>query len=330
MEKVLIVSGVVFVAAVGLRHLLRRVSGFLKPPLRIHLVPARPRGFHGKGAQYREGLEAKGFAHIGTYRVAQIRGLVLSAYVEDTLGVGAVVYDHPLAGSFVDMYVENERGRSVTVSNAPAGEELDAPPGREKVIDKTFGLDEIYDRILRERPAGPYRRIDAGNFVETFQAAYAREMDWRTRRGGPTAEEVRRSAQGMGIASDRLIAKATETLRQQTAEQQRMFPCEIDEKGRCPYETAKGPGLEIQGMPAIRRDARSCPKYSRVCPAFMGALGLSPEGLRIRAVIRRGSEAERLVKRGVLKRESSEYRERKWEAENARRLYPKRKYPHYY
>jgi hypothetical protein len=325
METVLVVSGVVFAAVVGLRQLFRRVSGFLKPPLRIHLVPARPHGFHGKGAQYRKGLEAKGFTHIGTYRVAQIRGLVLSAYVEDTLGVGAVVYDHPLAGSFVDMYVEN-----VTVSNAPAGEELDPPPGREKVIDKTFGLDEIYDRILRERPEGPYRRIDAGNFVETLQAAYAREMDWRTRRGGPTAEEVRRSAQGMGIASERLVAKATETLRQQTAEQQRMFPCEIDEKGKCPYETADGPGLEIQGMPTIRRDARSCPKYTRVCPAFMGALGLSPEGLRIRAVIRRGSEAERLVKRGVLKKESTEYRERKWEAKNARRLYPKSKYPHYY
>jgi hypothetical protein len=51
-----------------------------------------------------------------------------------------------------------------------------------------------------------------------FQNEYAREMEWRQQRGGPTAEEVRREAHAMGIHPEKTIQKATEKLRKQYSE----------------------------------------------------------------------------------------------------------------
>ena len=107
---------------------------------------------------------------------------------------------------------------SLTVTNAPAGGELDTPPNRDKIVNKEWSVDEIYDVLLRQRPRGPHRRIDERNFVEEFVRAYALEMDWRVNRG-VSEDEVRRTAANMGGGfSDRNIRKATEKLNQQYAE----------------------------------------------------------------------------------------------------------------
>jgi hypothetical protein len=127
------------------------------------------------------------------------------------------VYEHPIAGVFVDFFTVNEDDQSLTVSNAPAGEELDTPPGHEKLVEKNLALGDMYDLLLRKRPRGRYRRFDAKNFPEEFARAYAKEMDWRMERGGVTEDEVRRSAAAAGVASEEKIQQTTRKLQEDYA-----------------------------------------------------------------------------------------------------------------
>ena len=126
MKILIIIAAILTAVAVGMWLLVRKFSGLLNPPLRVHVVPENS----GNGCMRREmqkygqDLDAQGFEEIGTFRIPEIAGLVLTAYTQPYQSVCAVVYNHPLAGCFVDIFSENERGQSLTVSNAPAGEEL--------------------------------------------------------------------------------------------------------------------------------------------------------------------------------------------------------------
>lgn len=218
MELLFIIVGAAFVLALSALAIRRKLAPLLNPPVHISLEPVtEPRRRQPQVDEMARALQMQGFDEIGTWRVPEIPGLVLTGFTQKFQVVCSVVYEHPLVGVFVDAFSENEDGRSLTVTNAPAGGALDAPPNRDKIVNKEWGVDDVYDVLLRQRPSGPHRRIDERNFVEEFERAYALEMEWRVNRG-LSEEEVRRTADGMGGASDRNIRKATEKLNQQYAE----------------------------------------------------------------------------------------------------------------
>lgn len=65
-----------------------------------------------------------------------------------------------------------------------------------------------------------------------------------------------------------------------------LFPCE--ESGDCPYEYDQDPERDIEGMPFVDGDPRSCPEFGHICAEFMEDFNLTVEDLRIRAVIHCG------------------------------------------
>jgi len=218
MELLFIILGVAFLLALGALVIKRKLAPLLNPPVRISLEPVtEARRRQSQVDECARALEMQGFDEMGTWRVPEIPGLVLTAFTQRFQVVCSVVYEHPLVGVFVDAFSETEDGVSLTVTNAPAGGELDAPPNRDKVVNKEWGVDEVYDVLLRRRPRGPHKHIDERNFVEEFERAYALEMEWRVHRG-VSEEEVRRTAETMGGASERNIHKATEKINQQYAE----------------------------------------------------------------------------------------------------------------
>jgi hypothetical protein len=222
MDILVVVTAILTAVAFGLWFITRRFAGLLNPPLRVRVVPDDSGGGLAKKMmqQYRPILDARGFDEIGMFRIPELPGLIMTAYTQPYQMVCAVVYDHPLTGCFVDVFSENERGQSLTVSNAPAGTELDQPPGHDKVIDKTMSVADLYDYLLRHRPSGPHVPIDASNFAAEFEAAYAREMNWRKNRGGVTEDEVRRSAEAMGITSEKAVQTATGKLQREFAQKE--------------------------------------------------------------------------------------------------------------
>jgi hypothetical protein len=187
------------------------------PPPRVHLEPTRPSGRHARDLKpHARELESRGFARIGTYRVTPMRDVTLTAFAHPGHALCAIVYTHPVAGSFVDVVSRSESGRSFTATTAPAGQELDQREGHEKVFDASMSIEAMIEIALRRRPPAPHVDWTAGSFTSKFEEAYAEEMDWRAGRGGVTHDEVRRTAEAMGGKySEQDIRKATQKLQRQ-------------------------------------------------------------------------------------------------------------------
>ncbi len=217
-QLVLPIAFLLLVLGVALKKFSVTLGALLKPPLTIQLVPVADRAKGRFADSHRRELESLGFAPIGLYEVREMKGVVLAAFANSTQAMCAVVYRHPMAGVFADICIMNEDGAGLTVTSAPAGGNLDQPPGRRKIFLPKTSVRQLHERACQERPPGPYQRLDASNFMRTFEAEYAHEMQWRKQRGGPTEEEVRREAHAMGIHSEKHIQKATESLRKQHSE----------------------------------------------------------------------------------------------------------------
>ncbi|MCC7491386.1 MAG: hypothetical protein IT204_03520 [Fimbriimonadaceae bacterium] len=161
-------------------------------------------------------LTAAGFEPCGTFGVDPMPGLLLAALVHPAESTYAVIYELPAVCRWVELVTCYDDDGMLTVSSSPHLENLDAMPGRERVVDleaDSAGLLELWRAAVR--PTGR-RPAKAEWFVAEFEQAYAAEMAWRDQRGGPTEEEVRRIAAQMDDPVD--DADIAATVRRQARE----------------------------------------------------------------------------------------------------------------
>lgn len=129
-------------------------------------------------------------------------GLIISGFVKPSEQLLGVIYDHPTAGIWIDICVEYNDEENLTVSNAPAGQEMDHMPQSTKIYLKGSSLDELLAKVLAERKNKGRKTVTKEDFASTFEEAYKKEAKWRIGRGGPTSLEVKRVADEMGIPLD--------------------------------------------------------------------------------------------------------------------------------
>jgi hypothetical protein len=166
-------------------------------PLRIKLLPdPKPTWFGDKVARQADAdYQRLGYTLAGHYIVEEIPGVQLAAYCHEQLGIHAAYYNHSLVGRWSDLCIDFVGGPELTVGNAPQGGQLDRRPGTEKHFLKSEPLDALHTLIASRIATGPTIRGTTENFVAAFEAAYARDMDWRTARNGISAEEFQRIAE---------------------------------------------------------------------------------------------------------------------------------------
>jgi hypothetical protein len=107
-----------------------------------------------------------------------------------------------------------------------------------------------------------------------------------------------------------------------------ILPC--IQSRECPYEYEKEPERDIEGMPQVKGDRRSCPEYGHICPAFMEDFGLTVEELDIRAAIHCGGLMDYFLQEGAVTKDSPEYIEVMKKYKEMKEKYPRNKYPQYY
>lgn len=98
----------------------------------------------------------------------------------------------------------------------------------------------------------------------------------------------------------------------------------------CPYEYDRNPERDIEGMPFVDDDPRSCPHYGHICPEFMEDFGLTVEDLKIRSLIHCASVMKNLVDVKQVSKWSWRYFVLWREMRRVLRKYPPDKFPHYY
>jgi hypothetical protein len=106
----------------------------------------------------------------------------------------AAIYRHPHAGTWTDLVVTYETAGSLTVTNAPHGEELDHRPAHHKEYEPALDEHDLLDLLRRKMGARARRSVNAGEFRANFEADYATDIQWRTERGGANLEEIERVA----------------------------------------------------------------------------------------------------------------------------------------
>jgi hypothetical protein len=210
---IFIVLLVVTVAAVlwlrsRIRKLVENIGGGegIRIPARIHLVPEPSPAYQNseKVESCAQSFTMLDFKEIGAFRIPEMQGVILSAFVNEEKNLYGIAYEHPVAGVFSDICAYYRGGGSLTSSNAPQGGKLDQREGHHKVYNREATIAQLMALLGENLEQIPLRPLSEESFAVDFEKAYAEEMDWRASRGGPTEEEVRRIAAGgkKGISDD--------------------------------------------------------------------------------------------------------------------------------
>ena len=204
MNALVIILGLVLVAVALLRLVLKRAvlraavkqgvgtQALAKQPATIQLVPqphhawSQPELF----ATLAEPLRALGFSEVGTYAVPEMAGTTIAFSVQLADHVACAIYDHPKAGVWLNFYSHYRDGRRFTASTRPASG-LDPMPGATTLHAAGMAPRALYQRFLRERPAGELEEMTPQNVGARFVAVYASEMAWRKQHGITAAELAR-------------------------------------------------------------------------------------------------------------------------------------------
>ncbi|MCU0597563.1 MAG: hypothetical protein MUC98_19170 [Desulfobacterota bacterium] len=150
----LIIAGTVAAAGYLVSKFLLKL--YRKPVLAIDLSPIdQPKWSDPKKIdELTEAFLCNGFEKAGHYRCWQIPSLILSGFVRPSEQTAGVIYDHPTSGIWVDCYVEYEDGGSLTVSNAPSGQEMDPMPQRTKIYSRETAVDALLKKLRAEARHG--------------------------------------------------------------------------------------------------------------------------------------------------------------------------------
>jgi hypothetical protein len=170
----------------------------LVPPFRIGLTPFSAINWDDPEEieEFAVPLREAQFTDVGTFLVVP-GSLRLAAFCLPRESAYAVIYEHPQAGRWMDLVSYYEDGGSVTYTTSPDSL-LDRPVTKPIRHLEGFGATELVRTFLRERPRKPLSAVSPQQFRDLFERAYAEDMDWRIARGGPTEEELRRSAERKG------------------------------------------------------------------------------------------------------------------------------------
>lgn len=171
------------------------------PPFRISLSPTlHPQWTQPETVQtVTSVLEALNYRRVADFEIPEMEGITLRGFWHPQEKIDAVLYDHPQVGVFVDLAQDLETGDHLTASCAP--ESGLSQPEFARLIRLSLDLKSdpgsvrtLHQELLSARGDRSPRRTTAEEFQQRFTEAYAREMDWRIRRGGITAAEVRQVA----------------------------------------------------------------------------------------------------------------------------------------
>jgi hypothetical protein len=188
---------------------------YRKPVLEIDLSPVdHPKwSASEKIKDLADAFLRNGFEEAGTYSCWQIPSLIVAGFVRPSEQIAGVLYDHPISGIWVDCYVQYADGGSLTVSNAPAGQEMDHMPQQEKIYSTGSSVDELLKRLRAETRHADRLTITKEEFASHFEDSYQKEIKWRMERGGPSSLEVMRAANAVGQSLDsERLQEATQTI----------------------------------------------------------------------------------------------------------------------
>lgn len=130
-----------------------------------------------------------GFADLGDFAVDKMPGVRMRILVKPDAAVAAFIYEHLKAGTWIELSVRYEDGTTTALVNRPPTG-IQSPPFFRKIYaEKGVPTDQLYERLLKERPPQGIKAITAETVIPEFEDAFRRIMFWQKNKG-LSAEEV--------------------------------------------------------------------------------------------------------------------------------------------
>lgn len=127
-------------------------------------------------------LRSRGFEDAGVHAVAEMPGLGVQLMALERDGWYAAVYEHPVAGVWIDLASRFQDGSSFTVTTAkPTG--LAPRPGHPVVNAPGLEPDALVEKAQRDRPRKWPRKVSIESAAHDFEEAYAESIAWRKQNG---------------------------------------------------------------------------------------------------------------------------------------------------
>ncbi len=123
-------------------------------------------------------LAAAGFVSAGIYTPDKMPGVLIDMLVKPADCLAAHVYDHPKAGSWIEIVTRYEDGSSATITTM-AATGLAIPPFVNTIRAEKAPSDQLAARLVRERKPGAMKEVTAETVVREFEENYAKYMLWR-------------------------------------------------------------------------------------------------------------------------------------------------------
>lgn len=160
-------------------------------PDRIHLARRTDQQWTDRAAA--DGLATplldQGFEDAGTFAITEMPGVLCRLLVEPRDAIGAVVYEHPKVGTWLELVSRYTDGTSVTFSTSrPTG--IAPRPGHHSVHAPGTTAAALLERIRAERPLRSLQPLTAATFPRAFENGYAESIAHRKQRGFSAAEIV--------------------------------------------------------------------------------------------------------------------------------------------
>jgi hypothetical protein len=133
-------------------------------------------------------LLSHGFTDAGSYTVDKMPGVKLAILIKPDEHITAHVYEHPKAGTWIELVTRYQDGTCQTVSTLPSTG-IQPPPWVKTVRAAKAPAMDLVRQLTFVRRSGDMKKIEAGEAVREFEEGYAKSIVWQ-KNNGLTPEEV--------------------------------------------------------------------------------------------------------------------------------------------
>lgn len=159
-------------------------SALAKQPDTIHLQRRDATVWKNASAarRYSDPLLARGFEDAGVHAVAEMPGLAIQLLAHGGDGFYAAIYEHPVAGVWIDLFSHFQDGTSFTLATSKTTG-LNPRPGHVLVNAPGLAANDALEKALLERPKKWTQKVAVDRAVPVFENAYADSIAYRKQAG---------------------------------------------------------------------------------------------------------------------------------------------------
>ncbi len=137
-----------------------------------------------------------GFLETGSFEIKEMTGVKVHFLLLSGEAAYAAVYEHPVAGSWINFISKYHDGTSVTFTNQGRGAGLEQRPGHPIIYASGLDAASLYERFNMERPKNNLLQLNATQLARLFEAAYADSIAWRKNKGISVQEVMNVAEEG--------------------------------------------------------------------------------------------------------------------------------------